>query len=956
MVEREMAGGEAHYYQFTLEAGQYLQIVLEQRGVEVVTSLFTSGGEKIIEADNPGHESLSVIATQTTSYRVEVRARHQKAETGRYLIRIAQQHVATPADQDRTTAENLVYDAKRLSSKATKENLRQAVEKYRAALPLWRSLQDRREEARTQYLLGLRLQSLGENQEALGAYLQSLNLSRAEGDQGRECLTLSALGTLYFRLGDKGKALDCYNQALALSQIISDRATETSTLINLGVIYKARGDNARALDSYQRALQNARALGDQRIEVAALTNLARLYDLTGDKRTALDAYQKALPVWRALGGGDGEATTLKNMGALFEADGRFKEALEHYGQALALSEETGDSTREAHIRADLARIYSKEGDLGQSQSQIEKALAIFESLRNQLINPELRASFAITSRRYYDFYIDLLMRRHQLRSSVGYDAEAFRISESARARALSDLIAEARIDIRQGVDAALLERERELARMLTARKAERTALIKKKASAYEIESLSRDLLALNAEYEQAQTAIKQASPRYAALLRPSPLSLAEVQRQLLDQETILLEYALGEERSYLWVLTHDSTRSFVLPCREDIERQARDFYDLMTARGDTVKFETPEQKQARVAEADRKLNDVAVALSRALLAPAADLLGQKRLLIVADGILNYVPFGALPNPQPARAEDRANGGGRPPIRLDPLVVNHEVVNLPSASALAELRRESPARRSATSDLAVVADPVFNRADERLAINLTKSEQAKFGQNGSRPQSANQLSFVASLEATFRQGAERDAQDLSRLPYSRQEAMRIAKLAPEGRKLLALDFQANRSLVTGAALGQYRFIHFATHGLLNSESPELSGLIFSLVDEEGRPQPGVLRLSEIYNLKLAADLVTLSACQTGLGKEIKGEGVIGLTRGFMYAGVPRVVASLWSVDDMATAELMTRFYSRLLVRNQTPSAALRAAQVSLLKDKKWKSPYYWAAFTLQGEPK
>lgn len=667
IVEQEIGGGETHYYQFTLEAGQYLQLVLEQRGVDVVTSLLTSAGERIIEADNPGRESLSVIAEQMTSYRLEVRPRHQKAAAGRYLIWIAQQRVATQADRDRVTAEKLVYDATRLGDKSSKKSLGEAVEKYRAALLLWRSLQDRREEARTFYLLGTRLQSLGENQEALGAYWQSLNLSRAWGDQARECITLSALGTLYFRLGDKAKALDCYNQALAHSQVISDRVTETSTLINLGVVYKARGDNARALDSYNRALQNARALGDQRIEVSALTNLARLYDLTGDKRAALDAYQKALPVWRALSSSDGEATTLKNMGAIFEADGRFKEALEHYDQALALSEKMGDATREAHIRADIARVHSKEGYLDQSQIQIEKALAIFESLRNQLVSHELRASFASTIRRYYDFYIDLLMRRHRLQSSAGYDAKAFQISESARARALSDLIAEARIDIRQGVDETLLERERTLARKLTEKKAERVTLLKKKAPTSEIEALSRELLALNAKYERAQTAIRQANPRYAALIRPLPFSLDEVQRQLLDQETILLEYSLGKERSYLWVVARDSFHSFVLPSRDEIERQACVFYDLMTARGDAVKFETSEQKQARVAEADRKLNDVAVALSRMLLAPAADLLGQKRLLVVADGMLNYIPFGALPNPQIARDENGGVGERRPPL-------------------------------------------------------------------------------------------------------------------------------------------------------------------------------------------------------------------------------------------------------------------------------------------------
>lgn len=165
---------------------------------------------------------------------------------------------------------------------------------------------------------------------------------------------------------------------------------------------------------------------------------------------------------------------------------------------------------------------------------------------------------------------------------------------------------------------------------------------------------------------------------------------------------------------------------------------------------------------------------------------------------------------------------------------------------------------------------------------------------------------------------------------------------------------ALDFNANRVTATSSDLGQYRIVHFATHGLLNSEHPELSGIVLSLVDEQGRPQDGFLRLREIYNLNLPAELVVLSACRTGLGKEIKGEGLVGLTRGFMYAGAARVVASLWKVQDDATAELMKRFYLGMLKDGMRPAAALRSAQVEMWKQKRWRSPYYWAAFVLQGE--
>ncbi len=200
----------------------------------------------------------------------------------------------------------------------------------------------------------------------------------------------------------------------------------------------------------------------------------------------------------------------------------------------------------------------------------------------------------------------------------------------------------------------------------------------------------------------------------------------------------------------------------------------------------------------------------------------------------------------------------------------------------------------------------------------------------------------------------RSASESGVADFERLRFSRQEAEHIARLAPEGKKLEALDFKASRALATSTDLGEYRIVHFATHGLINSQHPELSGIVLSLVDEKGRSQNGFLRLYDIYSLKLGADLVVLSACQTALGKEVKGEGLIGLTRGFMYAGVPRVAASLWRIEDRASSELMKRFYQRMLGEGMSAAAALRAAQVSMWREKRWDAPYYWAGFTLQGE--
>jgi CHAT domain-containing protein len=297
------------------------------------------------------------------------------------------------------------------------------------------------------------------------------------------------------------------------------------------------------------------------------------------------------------------------------------------------------------------------------------------------------------------------------------------------------------------------------------------------------------------------------------------------------------------------------------------------------------------------------------------------------LLIVADGALQYLPFAAVPDP----ADDRR-----------PLVVHHEIVNAPSASTLAALRRENSSRKPAPKVLAVLADPVFSPDDSRINRSPNQPEVAGT-RDADQPldRSVNDVGLAGPR--------------LARLPGTRREAAGIVSLLPETERRQALDFDASRATLMSQDLGQYRILHLATHGLLNSAHPELSGIVLSLVDRQGQPQDGFMRLHEIYNLKLSADLVVLSACQTGLGKDIRGEGLVGLTRGFMYAGAPRVVASLWKVDDRATAELMKQFYSAMLGKDALrPAAALRAAQIQMSKTKGFEDPYYWAAFTLQGE--
>jgi CHAT domain-containing protein len=474
------------------------------------------------------------------------------------------------------------------------------------------------------------------------------------------------------------------------------------------------------------------------------------------------------------------------------------------------------------------------------------------------------------------------------------------MSERARARSLLETLGESAADIRQGVEPALVDRERDLLALLRRKANLHLRLLAGKHTQDQLDQVQKEIDGYDSQIQEIEARIRSTSPRYAALTRPQPLTAAEIQATAVDPDTLLLEYFLGTTRSVVWVVSSGRITAYDLPPRPQIEAAARNAYQ----------------------EVERGARAPALGvLSKILLQPIEAQLGTKRLLIVADGALQYVPFAALPEPSnPAR----------------PLLARHELVTAPSASTVVALRRESAARTPAPKLAAILADPVFDRTDARVS--------ASTGGPAAAPSAAN-------LE---RSAEESGVLSFDRLYFSRQEAEAVAAIAGAGSVRKALDFEASLETVTSPSLADYRIVHFATHGLLNSQHAELSGLVFSLVDRQGRPQNGFLQAKDIYNLKLGADLVVLSACQTALGKEINGEGLMGLTRGFMYAGAPSVVATLWRVSDRATAELMKTFYKGMLSDGLRPAAALRAAQDAVRAQRRWSAPYYWAGFVLQGE--
>jgi CHAT domain-containing protein/tetratricopeptide (TPR) repeat protein len=861
-----------------------------------------------------------------------------------------------------------------------------ALDSYHKALSLWRAVGESRGQAVTLIALGNLQNKLGEKQEALNLYLQARQLFQPMGDRPSTAMVLGHIAYLYRGLGEEQRALEHYNQALALFQATGDRWGAAETLLGIGRVYYLLGDHQKALNHYRLALTTFHTLAMPRLEAQTLRDIGLVYDSLGDKVRALDYYKQALVILQAGPNQRDEAYTLNYIGHVHESLNEKRKALEYYHQALPLSRAAGDRFGESLTFYNMTRAERDLGKFIEARANIETALGIVESLRTKVASQDLRASYLASIRQYYDLYIDLLMSLHQQRPSDGFEAAALEASERARARSLLELLAEARADIRQGIDSELLERERALQQLIKDKSERQMRLLSGQHTEAEAAAIAKELQELTTQYDEVTAQIKSQSPHYAALTQ-QPLDLQEIQQQVLDDDTLLLEYALGDERSYLWAVTPNSIASFELPKRAEVEAAARRVYDLLTARNQRKLKETPQQWLARVGQAEARYWPEAAALSRMILGPVATQLGTKRLLIVSEGALQYVPFGALPRPvgsgqwavgssqKPvagAQKDNRAlttNNCSLPTAHC-PLIVNHEIVSLPSASTLAVLRRELAGRQLAPKSVAVLADPVFDADDDRVRLAgkpvLASARSGEAQRSGGAKRSTRAVSpkskarpatpaIVTDLERATRDVGLRGRRGtIERLPFSRQEADAILKLAPAGTAMKAIDFQASQETVINAELGQYRIIHFATHGLLDTQHPELSGVLLSLVDERGQPKEGFLQLHEIYNLKLPAELVVLSACQTGLGKDVKGEGLVGLTRGFMYAGAARVMASLWKVDDEATAELMKQFYQGMLQEGLAPAAALRAAQVEMWKENPRKSPRDWAAFVLQGE--
>jgi CHAT domain-containing protein len=791
--------------------------------------------------------------------------------------------------------------------------------------------------------LGLVYDTWAESEQARSNYKQALELFRVNNNSRGEADVLDNLGMAHAFLGDAPQALEHFRAALVIRERLKEPKGWAVTLSNIGYAHTLMEENEEALKHLALALPLSEQSRERRFEAYTLMRMGMAYVAKRRPREALEKYERALAIQNGAEFEDrrGQAMTLDKIGEALALSGDLAEAHRRYVQALERWKAVGDRQGQALSLYGIARVELERHNLANAREQIEEAINIVESLRHKVTGRQLRMTYFAGKQDFYALAIDVRMRLYELTNSAADMEAALSASERARARNLIDLLSEVRADLYRGMSPQDAAKNRRLVQEISA--LTQTLLrLRSRGEKEAVAVVERKLAAHITEQDELLAPFKKTAVSSNGTNQAQPLTPREIQG-LLDEDTLLLQYSLGEERSHLWAVTRKGIEHHFLDSRAEIEEAAKQLRQALTAYEPQRPGESGVEYVTRQRGAPEQYRRSALELSRMLLDRVAPQLGNRRLVIVADGALQYIPFEALP--MSAKALPNQSTSNPAAASHPALLSRNEVVYQPSASTLALLRGARRPRPPKT--VAVLADPVFDNRDKRVRAPASGQGVALLpkAEGGELARTLRDLGDVGDGAFT-----------LSKLEYSLREANAITAVAPQGSWMKAVGFKANRATAMSPALKQFGIVHFATHGLVNDNHPELSGIVLSLVNERGQPEDGYLSLRDIYNLDLPVDLVVLSACRTGIGKQVRGEGLIGLTRGFMYAGTPRVVASLWRVDDEATAELMKRFYRYMLgSEKMSAAAALRRAKIEMMNaSERWRAPYYWAGFVLQGD--
>ena len=814
-------------------------------------------------------------------------------------------------------------------------NHAQALKTANDALALSQSIGDKRGIIRSNLVIGGYHLAQNSLEDATRSYETALALSDEAGLKDPKAEALIYLGFIEYRRGawhnvtkylwEARKLIDAESEPFKMTQIttsIADAYLEsglpeialpkhyealeyirkTNNPLNIvkvrwgiGRALYYSGKYPEALAELESALAEAKPFNNTVVMAMFHDFLGRTHAAMNEPDTALQHFQTALPLYADSKTMMETARTHALIGQVYESKHQPDQARQSYLKALETFDANADQVNQSATLFALGRLEMKNGNYEIAEKHLQRSIDVTENMRRTSTSRDLTAAFSATVHDRYQQYIQCLMRDHRNPAAESRVVLAFERSESARARSLAELLRVNDTNL-LNVDPELSKQERSLRQSLKVKEDERVSLLREKYEKQQLEKLDAELERLNTEYKNVLATIDQRYPAFGQLTQPQSWNLRRIQEEVIeDDDTLLLEYLLGPEKSYVWVVTRTSMTSYELPSQTVITDAVKKVYALVSEK---PKSETKDN-----------LDQASRELAQMIISPIADQLQKQRILVAADGALNYIPFQILPG-----------------ANADVLVSQREITYVPSASILGELRKEASRRGVREKVLAAIGNPDFAEKNEQTASTRSILLDADTG----------------------------DPKDLGPLFHAGREIENLRAVATEENTFAATQREATRDRLLSLDLSRFAILHFATHGILRPSNPDKSGLYLSTINSDGQPVEGFVGLQDIYSLRAPVDLVVLSACQTGLGKDFRGEGLIGLTRGFMYAGATSVVASLWKVEDEATAELMKIFYTEMLKNGKTPAEALRIAQNTIRQEPRWSAPHYWAGFTLQGE--
>ncbi|MEO0538261.1 MAG: tetratricopeptide repeat protein [Cyanobacteria bacterium P01_A01_bin.123] len=806
----------------------------------------------------------------------------------------------------------------------------QAVDFHQAALAIDREIGDREGEADSLSNLGNIYYRLDQYERAIDLHQQALAINQAIGDRRGEGHALGSIGLVYIAQGDYRQALNMHQQHLAIAREISDRRGEANALGHLGLSYFSLGNYAKAMDHIQQQLAISRDIGFRQGEASALGNLGSLHYVLGDYPQAIKFLQQYLEISQAIGDRLGESNALGNLSNVYLSQNKPQQALEGYQRSITIAREIGDRAGEADSLANLGTVYALLDDYPQAIEFYQQGLAIARDIGDRQHEAAALDTLGnvYDSLEEYDRAIESYKQALAITRGIGdRRVEANVLNNLGLTLFTVDQLAEAEATLRAAID--IYETMRE-----GLSDAQRISILETQATTYQLlqevldaQSKSVEALIIS-EQGRAQAFALQLSQRFAA--QESTLfeatqapDLAKIQQVARDQNTTLVEYSLiGRRALYIWVVQPTGDIQFRAVEFEEEEDALADIrtnpiatLDAPVYQGETsasaldsLVVDARSRGLGVVASADSDADQLFEALYTVLIDPIADLLPtdpEAKVAFIPQDTLFLVPFAALQS---------ADGTY--------LLEKHTVLTAPSIQVLGLAVREARGERLA---LGAGGSSEFLQASNALVVGNPEMPEVW-------------LPSSSGLEKV----------QLSPLPGTEAEALAIGDFLNVSP---LIGNQATEATVK-QQLPTAPLIHLATHGLLEYGDPQSSGVLDlpgAVALTPGSGEDGLLTAAEILDMDLQAELAILSACDTGLGR-ITGDGVVGLSRSLMAAGVPSVIVSLWAVPDAPTAELMTEFY-RQLQQGQTKVQALRQAMLSTMQQ--YPDPVNWAAFTLTG---